>query len=80
LWQGIHNNCTPEKINADKSGSNTAAINAYTDDAGEVYADDHESPSAALSKSGATHIWTNRDLTLKLTLIPVLIENVDSKR
>ena len=37
LWflrPAIRNNGTPEKINIDKSGSNTAAIEAYNDEAG----------------------------------------------
>ena len=34
LRQAIRNNCTPVKINIDKSGSNTSAIKAYNDEAG----------------------------------------------
>ena len=34
LRQAIRNNCTPAKINIDKSGSNTSAIKAYNDEAG----------------------------------------------
>lgn len=34
LRQAILNNGTPEKINIDKSGSNTAAIEAYNEEAG----------------------------------------------
>ncbi len=32
LGQAIRNNCTPVKINIDKSGSNTAAIEAYNEE------------------------------------------------
>ena len=34
MRQAIRNNCTPAKINIDKSGSNTSAIKAYNDEAG----------------------------------------------
>jgi putative transposase len=34
LRRAIRNNCTPVKINIDKSGSNTSAIKAYNDEAG----------------------------------------------
>jgi putative transposase len=34
LRQAIRNNCTPVKINIDKSGSNSSAIKAYNDEAG----------------------------------------------
>ena len=34
LGQAIRNNCTPVKINIDKSGSNTAAIEAYNQECG----------------------------------------------
>jgi putative transposase len=34
LRQAIRNNCTPVKINIEKSGFNTSAIKAYNDGAG----------------------------------------------
>ena len=36
LRQSIRNNGTPEKINIDKSGANTAAIEAYNEEAGKA--------------------------------------------
>lgn len=34
LRQAVVNNCTPDKINIDKSGANTAAIRVHNDEAG----------------------------------------------